>query len=229
MVRVPDSAGTDAESQREPSSSEGVTSSVAPSAEGMDLNAESIDATLILRDPEPLDGRTKGEWRTRYSEVEARRQIRWEVTYLFVAILAALAAIIAVALRWPRPFLGISDARWSALAPYAYAWAGGGLGGALFSAKWLIHTVGRGTWNQDRLTWRLFTPWLGAGAGLLVVLLSISRVVPLFDSTLVSSGAGATGIAMLVGFFADRTFSRLEGFAASHFQPKRPSTKPDAD
>ena len=133
-----------------------------------------------------------------------------------MAIAAAIALIVAVALEFPRPTVGLSRERWQALAPFAYAWAGGGLGGALFSAKWLIHTIGRGTWNQDRVAWRLFTPLLGAGAGLLVVLLSVSRVVPLFDRELVATGPGATGIALLVGFFADRTFSRLEGFAAQH-------------
>jgi hypothetical protein len=60
---------------------------------------------------------------------------------------------------------------------------------------------------------------LGAGAGFVVVLLSASRVLPLFDADFVRTGAGATGISLLVGFLADRTFSRLEGFAAAHLQP----------
>lgn len=164
------------------------------------------------------DGRVVGAWHTRYSDAVPRRQMKWEGGYLLAAICAALGVIIAIALEWPRPAIGVSPERWRQLAPYGYAWAGGGLGGALFSAKWLIHTVGRGTWNQDRLPWRLFTPWLGGGAGLLVVLLSSSRVIPLFDQEFVATGPGATGIALLVGFFADRTFSRLEGFAAQHLR-----------
>lgn len=165
---------------------------------------------------EPTDGREVGDWKSRYTDSRARRQMVCEALYLLAAITAAIAIIVAVALEFPRSSVGLTRDRWQALAPFAYAWAGGGLGGALFSAKWLIHTIGRGTWNQDRVAWRVFTPWLGAGAGLLVVLLAVSRVVPIFDPDLVGTGPGATGIALLVGFFADRTFSRLERFAAEH-------------
>lgn len=177
---------------------------------------------------EPTDGRSVGAWRTRYTDPVPRRQMNREGGYLLGAVCAAAGLLVAIALEWPRPAIGIPPERWRHLAIYGYAWAGGGLGGALFSAKWLIHTIGRGTWHQDRLFWRLFTPWLGAGAGLLVVLLSTSRVVPLFDRDFVATGPGATGIALLVGFFADKTFSRLEGFAAQHLQssPKQAAAEP---
>lgn len=175
---------------------------------------------------EPTDGRPVGSWRTRYPDPVPRRQMKWEGGYLLGAICAAAGLVVAIALEWPRPAIGIPQDRWRQLATYGYAWAGGGLGGALFSAKWLIHTIARGTWHQDRLPWRLFTPWLGAGAGLLVVLLATSRVVPLFDREFVATGPGATGIAMLVGFFADKTFSRLEGFAAQHLHsPEKASAE----
>lgn len=181
-------------------------------------DGSSVAPPIPFAPAAPTDGRDVGDWRTRYVEAAARRQIALEGLYLLVVIAIIVAALLAMALQWPRPQVGISPARWQSLAPYADAWFGGALGGALFSGKWLIHTVGRGTWNQDRLPWRLFTPWLGAGAGFVVVLLSASRVVPLFDSGFVHTGAGATGISLLIGFFADRTFSRLEGFAAAHLR-----------
>lgn len=170
---------------------------------------------------EPTDGRGRGEWKTRYIDAAARRQIALEGLYILVFIVIAVAALAALAVQWPRPQSGLSSHKWEALAPYADAWFGGAVGGALFSGKWLIHTVARGTWNQDRLPWRLFTPWLGAGAGFVVVLLSASRVLPLFDSGFVHTGAGASGISLLIGFSADRTLSRLEGFAQDHIGPPK--------
>lgn len=198
-----------------------VSGSDLASADGDKPNAR-VDPALPVSsvDPsEPLDGRVPGTWRTRYTDPLARKQIIVEAAYLIIAIAAAYGTISALALEWPRPALGVTSERWVELAPYGYSIAGGFLGGSLFSAKWLIHTIARGTWNQDRIGWRFFTPWIGAGAGFLVVALSISRLVPLFDSDLVRSGAGSTGVALLVGFFADRTFSRLEGFASGGTNP----------
>jgi hypothetical protein len=186
-------------------------------AVGDDPTSSQTDAPFAPA--EPTDGRDIGKWRTRYDDPIARRQIRNEGLYLVAVIVISMSALLSIALEWPRPQVGLTSVRWESLAPYADSWLGGAVGGALFSGKWLIHTVGRGSWNQDRLPWRIFTPWLGAGAGFVVVLLSASRVLPLFDADFVRTGAGATGISLLVGFFADRTFSRLEGFAAAHLQP----------
>lgn len=133
----------------------------------------------------------------------------------------ATVALAAIGTGWFEGRFGVSADRWNDFSPFAYAWAGGLLGGSLFSAKWLVHTVARGTWNQDRFAWRLATPFLGAGAALAVIALSLSRIVPILDDRLVRDGGGAVGVAIVVGFVADKTMSRLEGFAKRYLGDKK--------
>jgi hypothetical protein len=129
--------------------------------------------------------------------------------------------ILAIALEFPRPTVGLSRERWQSLSPFALAFAGGALGGTLFSTKWLYHTVARGIWNVDRWLWRVFTPLLSAGAAFTIVTLSAGGIIPLFGSDLVRTNAGALGVALLVGYFSDRTFSRLERLAEQHLGTAR--------
>jgi hypothetical protein len=162
---------------------------------------------------EPTDGREVGDWRSRYTDKIARRRIRAEAAYVLVSFVVCGGLILVIALDSPRDALGLTPAQWATLSPFALAVIGGALGGTLFSTKWLYHSVARGIWNADRWLWRFFTPFLAAGAAFTVVVLSAGKIIPLFGSELVRTKAGALGVSLLVGYFSDRTFSRLERLA----------------
>lgn len=146
---------------------------------------------------------------------------------MLVAMVACSFCILAIAVEWPRPQSGLSHTRWRELTPFGYSWFGGSLGGSLFSTKWLIHSVAKGQWNSDRWLWRIFTPFLSGGGALLVVTLSASGAVPIFGTDLVRKSPGSLGVSILVGYFSDRTFSRLERLAEKHLGPRGSSAQTD--
>src|SRR5215475_993351 len=138
--------------------------------------------------PEDLtDGRVKGNWQTRYNDPIAQRAIRVEVIYVIVITFLSPALIAIVVFGWPRGWLNLHRSTWLHVQHYSYAWLGGLLGGSLFSMKWMYHSVAKGTWNQDRRLWRIFTPSLSAGVGFTIVLLSASRVLPFFGADTVGT------------------------------------------
>jgi hypothetical protein len=178
---------------------------------------------------EPTDGRVRGEWQTRYTDVAARAAIRIEAIYVSLVFLLCPTAILLLAVRWPRNWLEIDITTWDRVAHWGFVWFGGMLGGSLFAMKWMYHSVAKGLWNQDRRLWRLFTPLLSAGVGFTVVVLSSSRVLPLFGPDLVRSNTGATGVAILVGYFSDQTISRLAAMAEGHLGRSRANGRRTAD
>jgi hypothetical protein len=168
------------------------------------------------------DGREAGDWETRYTEKSARRQIRTEAAYLLLVLLACLTLIALIGLQGLGELnpAGIRTETYRVLAPYALAGLGGMVGGTLFAMKWLYHSVAKYTWNQDRWIWRTFTPILSGGVALIVFTLSASRVLPLFGAEIISSNSGALGVSLFVGYFSDKTLSRLERFATQHLDAR---------
>jgi hypothetical protein len=118
-------------------------------------------------------------------------------------------------------FMGTDPAIVGRFSPQVLAYLGGSLGGTMFAMKWLYHSVAKHTWNADRRYWRYFAPALSGGAALCVVLLSKSGALPLFGTEIVQSESGALGISILLGYFSDKVFSALEGFAKQNM----PSTQ----
>lgn len=164
--------------------------------------------------PEDLaDGRAKGSWQTRYSDSAARKAIRVEFIYVLIITLLAPVSIAITSFGWPRAWLHLDMPTWVHVQHYSYAWLGGLFGGSLFTMKWLYHSVAKGSWHQDRRLWRIFTPLLSAGVGFTIVLLSATRVLPLFGADTVGTNGGALGVGVLVGYFSDLTLSRLADVA----------------
>jgi hypothetical protein len=158
---------------------------------------------------ELTDGRVKGDWKTRYPDSVAQRAIRLEVAYVLFLSFFAPVLMAIIDFGWPRAWLNLDMATWVRAQHYSFAWLGGLLGGSLFTMKWMYHSVAKGTWNQDRRLWRIFTPLLSAGVGFTVVVLSAARVLPVFGEDVVSTNPGALAVGILVGYFSDLTMSRI--------------------
>ncbi len=184
------------------------------------------DAAPPFAPAKPTDGRALGNWETRYPHPLARRWIKIEASYLVAVFIVSCVSILLVEVDLPLTMGLISDSHWETIAPFVLAFFGGALGGTLFATKWLYHSVAKDIWNIDRRLWRFFTPMLASGAALTVTILSAGGVIPLFGSELVTTRAGALGVALLVGYFSDRAFSMLERMASQQFGlPK--GQKPD--
>jgi hypothetical protein len=159
------------------------------------------------------DGRLPGQWASRYPDPDATKQICREAWYVGFSFFFYLALIALVGYASRNPVHESDPHIVSGFAPQALAYLGGSLGGSLFALKWLYHSVAKQQWNIDRRLWRYFTPALSGGAALCVVLLSGSGVLPLFGTDIVRTETGALGISIVLGYFSDRVFSALEGFA----------------
>jgi hypothetical protein len=188
-----------------------VTGSLPPNESAAENGSSSPDPGFAPA--ELTDGRLVGEWKTRYNDPLAQHAIRLEVVYVLAITLLAPTLIAIMVLGWPRTWLHLELSTWVRVQHYSFAWLGGLLGGSLFTMKWMYHSVAKGTWNQDRRLWRIFTPLLSAGVGFTIVILSAARVLPVFGADTVSTNGGALAVGILVGYFSDLTMSRLSEVA----------------
>jgi hypothetical protein len=166
---------------------------------------------------DPTDNRKLGDWQSKYTDPEAKRGIRVEALYLGTLLLLSPIMMVVFWLGYPKSLLRLSDEKYAVLLKYSLAWLAGVLGGTLYDAKWLYHTVARQLWHLDRRIWRLFTPHLSGGLAFVVVSLVSSNILKIFDSRAVESGPAIVGIAFLVGYFSDSAVAKLAEVAETLF------------
>lgn len=170
------------------------------------------------------DGRGLGEFRSRYTERAAQWGIAIEAVYLAVVLVTVPALLVILYLRVFT--FGLASGQYGVVSHYAYAWEGGTLGGALFSIKWLYHSVAHGRWNEDRRLWRLFTPHLSAGLAFAVAVLVDGHALNVFDSRVVGDPRTVIGLGFLVGYFSDSVTGKLADVAGRLFGSSDRATTP---
>lgn len=100
----------------------------------------------------------------------------------------------------------------------------GVIGGTLFDIKWLIHSAAKGSWNQDRVLWRLFTPLTSGTTSVFFALIVLSEIISFFDATSFQSVELAGAFGMLAGYFADGVIGVLTNVAGALFGTVRNRT-----
>lgn len=174
---------------------------------------------------DPTDNRELGDWRSKYTEPEAQRGIRAEAAYVGILLLLVPVLMLLFWLGYPKSWLRLDDARYAILLRYSLAWLAGVLGGTLYDAKWLYHTVARQLWHLDRRIWRLFTPHISGGLAFVLVSLVASGVLRIFDRRAIESNAMVVGIGFLVGYFSDSAIAKLAEVAETLFGTSRSREK----
>ncbi len=174
---------------------------------------------------DPTDNREAGDWRSKYTEPEAKRAIQFEALYLAILLFALPLLMLILWLEYPKPWLHLSDQKYSVVVRYGLAWLAGALGGTLYDAKWLYHTVARQLWHMDRRIWRLFTPHISGGLAFAMVALIASGLLRILDPHAVASSAKTIGIGFLVGYFSDSAIAKLAEIAETLFGPSRSKEK----
>lgn len=175
---------------------------------------------------DPTDGRDVLDWRSRYSDSEAQKNINREAIYLGGLLLFFVpTCMLTLWLDGPKLWFGIPDTKYPSIARYGIAWASGTLGGTLFSLKWLYHVVARGLWNMDRRLWRIFTPHISGGLAFAVTALISSGIVKIFDREAVNSLAMVVGVSFIVGYFSDNAIAKLSELAETLFGATRNKAK----
>lgn len=183
-----------------------------------------MEKKISPRSNDLSDNREPYDFVTKYPS-EAWKRIRFEAIYLAIVLL--LASVLVVLMVAPM-ISGNSNYYYQLLTSivgkpknvlflYILIAKFGMIGGTLFDIKWLIHSVAKGTWNEDRLLWRLFTPHTSAVTAAFFALVIQSGIIALFDESSFQSYVLAAAFAMLVGYFADGVIGVLSNMAGALF------------
>jgi hypothetical protein len=174
---------------------------------------------------DPTDNRDLYDWKSRYDDPVAKKEIRREAIYLGILLFGLPLVMVFFWLDYPKSFLHIRDEKYSPLVKYVFAWSAGSLGGVLFDLKWLYHTVARGLWHLDRRLWRIFTPHISGGLSFFVLALVSSGGFRIFDRRATGSYALVIGFGFLVGYFSDSAIAKLSEVADTLFGTIRSKEK----
>jgi len=160
--------------------------------------------------PEPLSLPT-AEWQSSYPPA-AWRQIRWEGIYLVgVLVCAVVVTVVLLKLNLHEHHQVVEKMLCCAL--------GGITGSWIYSVKWYVKVISKGTWRQDMIAWRLASPFMG-------IFLAISAYTVIEAGFLgltfhrspdIDERLYAYAIGFIVGLFADVVMSKLAEVAETLF------------
>lgn len=164
------------------------------------------------------DTDNRGLWQpeTKYLSRHVGQQRR-EAVYILAVLILALLALIAVSVGCVERLLmlvGLDSASTVVARRFGWLCAGGLLGGTVYSAKWLYHSIAKGIWHEDRMVWRYLTPWISLGTTVGVGALVFAGFFKGVDS---SSGATCTGVGFLIGYLSDRFLAKMKDIAQVMF------------
>ena len=174
---------------------------------------------------DPTDGRKRYDWKSKYTDPDAIKEIRKEAWYLGILLLGFPVLMALFWMEYPRHLIHLPDHKYRCLLKYGFAWASGSLGGCLFDLKWLYHTVARGRWHMDRRLWRVFTPHISGGLSFFFLALVASGALRIFDGKATDSLAVVVGLGFMVGYFSDSAVAKLSEIADTLFGTVRSEEK----
>ncbi|MBU0479050.1 hypothetical protein KKC91_10855 [bacterium] len=192
-------------------------------------NKEELDLRENIGDDYPLvdenhqevlnyDGRNEGDWESRWSD-KARRIIYREAVYVGLVFFFTLMSIVLI---WQGSMYEIFRGeclpelcKKEGFDKFAYFFSGGVLGGVLFGMKYLYKVVARGFWHQDRVLWRIFSPWISGGLAVAVGALFDSGVMGL--SVKAANLTTFFSLGFITGYFADSALAKMHEIAETIF------------
>ena len=159
------------------------------------------------------DGRKPYHWESGYPR-EARTEIRREAIYVGIVLVISLLGLL---FNWCGCFSGIPCLKGEKLLPFEgimYYFFSGLLGGTIFGIKYFYRVVARGYWSQDRIYWRVFSPWISACIAVIVGCMVISGFI-----NAAKSQSAATGICVgfVAGYFPDQAVGKMSEVATALF------------
>lgn len=177
--------------------------------------------TLEMHEPDVnTDGRVPYDWESKYPKT-ARSEIKREAIYIGIVLFVSFAFIICI-------WCGLIDLignqlkmeleKIASLEGIALYFASGLLGGTIFGLKYFYRVVARGFWSQDRIYWRIFSPWISACIALVVGCMVISGYINAAHSL---SPAASVCVGFITGYFADEAVGKMSEVATALFGSNR--------
>ncbi len=185
------------------------TDSTVGSEHSCDKRREATQSSAALAEDD--DGRGLYAPLSRW-EARHRRQHLVEGVYLAGLLAASLAALSLIGLEVCGDFLSAEEM--PVARRFAFLGFGGLLGGTVYGAKWLYHSVAKGLWHEDRRIWRYLSPLISLGATVGIWSLMDAGVFPsLADDSAGSIGTPyvkVLGIGFVIGYLSDRFLAKMK-------------------
>lgn len=162
------------------------------------------------------DGRAPGNWWSTYP-LEAQKEIRFDAWLVGGYFLVSLLLVFLCVMDCHPHWIPVDCDTSGVVGSLVCSFVGGVFGGALFSMKWLYHSVARQKWNLDRRLWRIFTPLISGGLAMMMVMLVSSNILRIFDKDAISNRLSILAFASLVGYFSDSAAGKLAELAQTLF------------
>lgn len=159
------------------------------------------------------DHRKKYDWKSRYPRA-ANIQILIETAWAaFVLFIPLVLIVLDLDGNLTTPLSSTHNSQNLIHTFFIYS-TSGMLGGATYGVKYLYRVVGRGYWHQDRIVWRIMSPFVSMVLGLVVG--------ALIESTMINSiGEASLGrciaIGFMAGYFADQAVGKMCDVAEAIF------------
>ena len=173
------------------------------------------------KDELPNDGREKGSYESRYKNKECQKEIKRDALYISILLALSMILIFLNFLNFFENILGLSGDKSIIFHKVVYCVTSGLLGGSTFGMKYFYRVVARGFWNEDRVYWRIFSPWIAVALSIVMAAIMIKDVS--------SSSALAITIGFLTGYFSDEAVSKMYDVACILFLKSNDSENAKGD
>ena len=173
------------------------------------------------KDELPNDGREKGSYESRYKNKECQKKIKRDALYISILLVLSMILIFLNFLNFFENILGLSGDKSIIFHKVVYCVTSGLLGGSTFGMKYFYRVVARGFWNEDRVYWRIFSPWIAVALSIVMAAIMIKDVS--------SSSALAITIGFLTGYFSDEAVSKMYDVACILFLKSNDSENAKGD
>lgn len=170
----------------------------------------------------PTDNRGLYDSRSKYLEPYARKKQIREAIYLSIVLLINFVLIFLNYINVPYNILLNCNPDIDLVIHKKLVYCGlfGMLGGTTFDIKYFYRAVARGQWHEDRMFWRLFTPWVSIPLALVMF--------AIFNKTIVESNTSiAISIGFFSGYFSDDAIGKMSDVAQVIFSRTNMPQKDD--
>ncbi|MBL4832232.1 MAG: hypothetical protein JKY55_20435 [Aliivibrio sp.] len=170
------------------------------------------------------DGRRKLQYHSRYPE-DIKIKIKIEAMVLAAVVVGALVvSLLVVGLSNNTNIFWLNDVLERLVGSsipkfltYVFVGCFGTIGGATFSIKWLIHSVAKGYWNEDRVYWRYFVPLTSCIISVVFTALVFSELIRPFDHKEFGNWSVCIWFGFLTGYFSDSLIGVLNNLSNALF------------
>lgn len=170
------------------------------------------------------DNRELYDYKSRYSDSRPSKWQKIEAVYLGVSLLISFTLVLLNYLDVLYCMLRLinNSIDYVLCKKVCYCAIFGFLGGVTFDIKYFYRSIARGFWNEDRVYWRIFSPWLS-------IALALVMSAVLNKTVIESNAAMSICIGFFSGYFSDDAIAKMHDVAQVIFSRTRSNTKDDSD